>query len=238
MPKVIKFLCLSVLILSACIAPPAPVLGDFNTITSDYEVVSPGNKSTLDIELNAANLIITGGSELLVQSTFYYNVPAWKPTIRQQGDTISIKHPKTGAFSLQDLSGFHYDIDLKINPTVPIVMDLSIQQGSCQVFFDNINLQTATIATGDSDCTISFVQEWKSSVVVSIKTGRGQTIIRVPQKTGTIIQPQGLINQVEFYDLTKSGGSYTNTSWGKTPFTLTINIETGSGPVLLDGSNW
>jgi hypothetical protein len=73
----------------------------------------------------------------------------------------------------------------------------------------------------------------KSDLHVDIHGGVGSAVIRLPKDVGVRVHASGGIGSVSPHGLTREGDDYVNDALGKTPATIDLTIEGGTGSVNL-----
>jgi len=123
-------------------------------VTDEITVAVPEAEETrLKISFGAGKLTLSpGADDMLVKGTATYNVPNFKPEIKQDGGSVEIKQ---GEFKSLNVSDLKNEWDLKLGQAP---MDLEINAGAYQGRYDfgGLALTSLTIKDGASDVDVSF----------------------------------------------------------------------------------
>lgn len=73
----------------------------------------------------------------------------------------------------------------------------------------------------------------KQDLQAEIKGGVGEAIIRLPRKTGVIVNASGGIGSIDAHGLKRDGDKYTNEAYGHTAATIHLTVRGGIGHIQL-----
>jgi hypothetical protein len=210
---------LAIITLACSVSIPAARMQTGETQTLNVSEAAPtgqGNTPVqLSISMGAGNLQIGSGATGLIEGSIKYNVAEWKPTVSNQGSTISITQGTNFSNQLPPQNVVN-DWQLKLGQT-PI--DLTINAGAYDSTLNlgGIPLTGLTINDGASNANISFA------------TPNRARMQQLAYKTGaSTINLTGLGN-ANFADMSFEGGagSYTLDFSGKLLQPSNVRISSG-----------
>lgn len=118
------------------------------------EKAPSSDSSSLNIEMGAGVLNLSGGAESLVEGTVLYNVESWKPAVSVVGNTITIEQKNTTNVGVPD--GTIKNVwDLKIGPT-PLEFSLATGASETNLELGGLALTEVRISDGASKSSVNF----------------------------------------------------------------------------------
>jgi len=151
---VVLTLVLSSLACSFTVSTPKISTGETKTFTVNEAVPASVETISLDIEMGAGKLIITGGAKSLIEGTIHYNVLGWAPEVTREGGKVRIFQG-----TLDEIRIPNDDVvntwDLLLG-TFPI--DLTVSAGAYEGSLDltGVPLTNLDITDGASKATVTF----------------------------------------------------------------------------------
>jgi len=212
---VVLTLVLSSLACSFTVSTPKISTGETKTFTVNEPVPASVETVSLDIEMGAGKLTITGGAKSLVEGTIQYNVFGWEPEITRDGGRIRIFQ---GA--LDEIRIPHDDVvntwDLQLG-TSPI--DLKVSAGAYEGSLDltGVALTNLDITDGASKATVEFNSVNPVEMdTFQYKTGASQVILL------------GIGNaNASHFNFDGGAGDFTLDFSGELQHDLTVDINSG-----------
>ncbi len=210
---------LAIITLACSVSIPAARMQTGETQTLNVSEAAPSGQGNtpvqLSISMGAGNLQIGSGATGLIEGSIKYNVAEWKPTVSNQGSTVSITQGTNFSNQLPPQNVVN-DWQLKLGQT-PI--DLTINAGAYDSTLNlgGIPLTGLTINDGASNANISFA------------TPNPARMQQLAYKTGaSTINLTGLGN-ANFADMSFEGGagSYTLDFSGKLLQPSNVRISSG-----------
>ena len=223
MKYLIAFLTILALATMACgftvSIPDRPTPGP--DATDEISVAIPDSEETrLKISFGAGELTLSpGADDMLVEGTATYNVPNFRPKVKEDDGVIQIEQ---GEFKTLNVTDFKNEWDLMLGDTP---MDLEINAGAYKgrYEFGGLALTGLTIKDGASDVEVSFSESNQTEMsVFRYETGASN------------VELTGLAN-ANFETLLFNGGAgdYTLDFSGELGQDATARVETGFGDLLL-----
>jgi hypothetical protein len=209
-------------------------VGELRTETQSV-ALGDARSVVVNVSMGVGQLDIAGGASGLMDSTFTYNVTAWKPVVSYnvQGTegTLLVSQPNQDGISTG--IGTRYEWDLRFKNDVPMTVKVDMGVGTGDLRFGGLALSRLEVNTGVGDTTIDLTGQWSQDVNVLVNGGVGQVTVVVPQETGVRITVQGGLGGVNANGLTVSGNTYTNAAYGTSEHTININVQSGIGNINL-----
>lgn len=223
MKYLIAFLTILALATMACgftvSIPDRPTPGP--DVTDEISVAIPDSEETrLKISFGAGELTLSpGADDMLVEGTATYNVPNFRPKVKEDDGVIQIEQ---GEFKTLNVTDFKNEWDLMLGDTP---MDLEINAGAYKgrYEFGGLALTGLTIKDGASDVEVSFSESNQTEMsVFRYETGASN------------VELTGLAN-ANFETLLFNGGAgdYTLDFSGELGQDATARVETGFGDLVL-----
>jgi len=127
-------------------------------VTQTFEINEPLESgletASVNIEMGAGTLDLSGGTESLVEGEVIYNVKSWKPTVTRVGNSVTIKQENTSTVGIPDGT-----IKNKWNILLGSVpMDLSLSTGAYEGTLDlsGLSITSLSIRDGASKSSVHF----------------------------------------------------------------------------------
>lgn len=205
------------------------------TVTDNDAVqLQSANSANVEIDMGPGNLQLAGGAAALMEATFKYNVPDWKPrvvySVREGKGFLTVRQDgSTGRTAEGAINRWN----LKLNDSIPIDMRVQVGAGKTNLALGSLLLNNFRLEEGAGENIVDLRGNWKNNVNVSIEGGVGKTVVQLPSAVGAKVAVEQSIGQVKAGNLTKQGDSYVNAAYGKSPSTVNVKIENGIGEVDL-----
>lgn len=223
---------LLLLVLGGCNSGPPVEIGPLQTEPVSVDL-DQSEIVRARLTIGAGELEIHGGSSKLMDGTFRYNVPSWKPKVTYIPSTfrglLTIEQPgRRGGFG--DIKN---EWNLNFNNEKPI--DLSIEFGAGQAKLDagSLNLRGLSMELGAGQIDLDLRGTPKSSYDVHIRGGVGQATVRVPTTVGVSAEAHGGIGQIQVEGLRQDGGHYVNDLWDTSKVRVRLSVEGGIGHIRI-----
>ena len=94
-----------------------------------------------------------------------------------------------------------------------------------------LNWQSFNIGAGEMQLDLTGAR--KNNLDVEVQGGVGSATIALPKDVGVKVHASGGIGAVSTDGLTKQDDDYINSAYGKTPATITVDIQGGVGAISL-----
>lgn len=190
--------------------------------------------AVVDVAMGAGQLRIAGGAQNLLDATFVYNIPSWRPIVEYrlngpQGN-LAVRQPERtrGAVNTR------YEWDLRLSNEIP--MDLRVDQGAGTSNIDlrGLDLRTFDLDAGAGRAEIDLTGDWRRDVTAGITTGAGEITLRLPKTTGVRVEIARGIGVIDTGGLRQADGAYVNDAFGNSAVTMRIAMTAGVGAIHLE----
>ena len=227
--------CCAVLIMAAagCHVSNGSPVGETRTTS---KTVPLGQQKSVDVEIKmgAGELRVANGSSDLMNADFTYNVDSWKPEVLYDaaGDqgTLTIQQPS----GPHDIHGrTRYEWDIRLNNHVPMEMNVNMGAGKANLNLAGLNLSDLSLNVGAGEADIDLDGAWQHDVNATVHGGVGKVTLHLPSDVGVRATVHGGLGAIHAKGFSKSGDSFTNSSYGKSKATVNIQVEGGLGEVNL-----
>jgi N-terminal domain of toast_rack, DUF2154 len=201
-------------------------------------VVTPlenADSAELDLRIGAGELKIQpGATDALMSGYFKYNVKRWEPeiTYRKSGSKgyLRIEQHKSSGITLGNTRNLW---DLQVNNKIPLDLQLNLGAGEANLDLNGLQVKSLEIHMGVGSLSLDLSADRTANLEGSIHGGVGSGTILLPKTTGVRVRVDGGIGSVNTSGFSKSGDTYTNEAYGKTPASIELNIKAGIGSIEL-----
>jgi len=206
-------------------------------LKTETQAVKLGQAKSVDVELSmaAGELTLRGGAPELMNATFTYNVPSWKPRVnyRDSSDqgTLSVEQP--GEVH-GDRGNVRYAWDLQLNNKVPVEVHVQMGAGKSTLELADLSLSKLNVEVGAGKSVVDLDGNWKNDVDVHIEGGVGEATLKLPRSVGVHVTVEGGLGSINASGLRNEGGAYVNDEYRKSPVTVNVRVEGGIGKVNLE----
>ncbi|HME10142.1 MAG TPA: toast rack family protein [Bryobacteraceae bacterium] len=220
-----------VLLLSACEID----LGRRGPTKTEPVAVELGKTEMARVELRmkVGEMKLTGGASKLIEGDLRYTDPE-KPVVRSDSSgfrtTVSIDQPTRGHTSSR---GDNYSWDLRLNPEVPLDLQLDFGVGQGKLNLGDLNLRTLDVHMGVGQLNVDLRGTPKHDYSVTIHGGVGQATVLFPAGAGIVADAHGGIGSIQVRGLEKDNGRYINSAYGHSKVTIRADVTGGIGEVRL-----
>jgi hypothetical protein len=200
-----------------------------------------------DLSMSTGDILVGGGAENLMDATFTYNVPRWKPEVSYRGlagrKELRVEQPDVPGPTLGNVQN---DWEVRLNDDVP--MDLSVSGGSGDGDLDlgSLSLKSLYLDFSSGDVAADLGGEKPLLEEVTIDSSSGDVGVDM---TGDYASPMGLEVDMSSGDLVMDlSGEWAqnlegdiNLSSGTTTLVFPTNVdvyveaETSSGDINASG---
>lgn len=224
--KPIRLLVLIVLVLSlmACtfsVNVPRVKTGVTQTFDISEEAPATDDVSLLSIEMGAGSLILSGGTDKLVEGMIIYNIDAWKPTVLRQGNSVTLKQTTKASVSIPG-EEYRNEWNLKLG-SIPLELSLTTGAYEGELELGGLSITRLSISDGASKSTVNFGEPNKAEMsLLSYKTGASN------------VELHGLGNaSVSRIEFDGGVGSYTLDFSGANEQDVDVAINTGMSDITI-----
>ncbi|MGB3712996.1 MAG: toast rack family protein [Candidatus Promineifilaceae bacterium] len=232
-------------------------VGDLQTKSETVEL-GDAESVSVDIDMGAGELDVSGGAGELLEATFTYNVEELNPEATYSNGNLVVKHDdvKEGIGTFFDLDDYRNEWDLRFKEGVPMEMNINVGAGRSKLSLGSLALSRLDINAGAGEVdldlsdsqslnrldfdmgagglTLDLTGEWQDDLNAAIKGGVGEINLKLPSNSGVRIVVNTGIGDVDTSGLMKDGDTYTNDAYGESEVTLRIDIDGGIGQINLD----
>ena len=220
------------LVILSCTGACVPV-GDMQQETQSIPL---DNVEAASIELNvgAGEILVQGGTDVLFEGLFSYNVEKWKPEleyeIRDGKATVAVNQKAVKGIPVGN-SRNRWDISL--NETIPLDMVVDFGAGEGKLDLVGLIIRSLKIDMGVGDLTVDLSGRHDRDFDVDIDGGVGSIKVYIPEDVGVRVYVDKGIGSVNIRELKKQGDVYTNEAYQASDVTIDIKIDAGIGSIDL-----
>lgn len=213
---------------------------------------------TTRISIGAGKLLITGGSNQLMEADFEYNQERWKPEVDFQASgsegELSVDQPGLADdFNFDFGSKHRNEWRIRLNDEVDQSLecrmgageseldlrgltldrvDIDAGVGEHEILLANTSLPELTLDVGVGEVTLDLSGTWKNNLRAEIDGGIGELNLRVPTNVGVRLDVSGGLGSVDVPPgYTKEGNEYVNAAYSESEYRLEIDVDAGIGSV-------
>jgi hypothetical protein len=218
--------------------PTTHVTGELRT---ENQRVEAGGASSLSarIHMTEGILGVQGGASDAMNASFIYDNADWKPPVVIYAvdptglGNLVVEQQSTGRPAMHQ---GRCEWDIRLGRELPLDLNVKVGAGKADLKLGGLSLSKLHIESGVGALTVDFSGEWLRSLEAFIKTGIGDTVLRLPRDVGVRIHSAVSMGSAHPQGLTWDGEAHVNAAFGKSPVTLDIYVESGIGKVTYEGS--
>jgi hypothetical protein len=200
-----------------------------------------------DLSMRTGDILVGGGAENLMDATFTYNVPQWKPEVSYRGlaghKELTVEQPDVPGPTFGNVQN---DWEILLNDEVPMNLSVSNSSGDAQLDLGSLSLKSLFLKFSSGDVAAELGREKPLLEEVTIDSSSGDVDVDM---TGEYSSPMGLEVDLGSGDLVMDlSGEWPQNlegdislSSGTTTLTFPTNVnvyveaETSSGDINADG---
>lgn len=186
------------------------------------------------IRMGAGELRVKSGGPKLLDATFTYNVPEWKPLVDYRstpsGGELSISQPDG---SRGGLGNTVYEWDLTLNDDVPLEIIANLGAGEVHLDLGRMNLGRVEVNLGAGEVEMDLRGEPRRDYSVQIRGGVGETTVYLPRNTGVSATATKGIGAINVEGLEQRGNVWINPERIDAPVTVRLDVKGGIGEIRL-----
>jgi hypothetical protein len=205
-------------------------------IRNESRTIKPDGAESVTVEINmgAGKLNLSGGAEELLEADFIYSLKAWKPKIKynviDNRGSLIIKQPDILRIPAE---GPKYEWNINLNNNIPMDLYLELDAGKYDLKMGDLNLTNIDIKLGVGEFKIDMVGNWKSSVNTHIEGGVGDLTFNLPSNIGVCVKVNRGLGAVNNIGLKNNGDLYINDLYETSDIKLNISLNAGIGKIDL-----
>jgi hypothetical protein len=223
----------------AVVAASCDYDGDFagGPLQTESRTVQVGDAKSVRVEvkMGAGDLKLAGGAKELLDADFSFQNPRLRPEVHYDvgggRGTLVIRQPEGTSGPRK---GGQYTWELRLNDKVPMEMRVELGAGKSEMHLGTLSLSDLELNMGVGETIVDLRGEWKKDFRARIHGGIGEATVRFPRDVGVRVQARGGIGEIRAHEFTKDGDTYTNDAYGKSPVTLSVEVEGGIGQINLE----
>jgi hypothetical protein len=236
MKSLFVFAFASLLILSACDNDSHEVTGP--TVNQPVSIDGgTADRANVELDMRAGEMNVSGGATKLLEGTFEYNVPHWKPQVisSQNGvhATVTIRQPEGGRSNWGSKIKNTWDLQLS-NKTL-IDLTTNCGAGEAKLNLGDVLLRSLNVKIGVGEVNVDLTGKPQHDYEVNIHGGIGQATVHLPEGVGIYATANGGIGEIKVTGLHKEGDHWENDLYQKAKVNVRFEIEGGIGEIRLIG---
>ena len=205
--------------------------GPSKTVTGNIPL---DESKAVSVELNmaAGELRVSGGATGLVDSSFTFNVPEWEPKIEytHNGDRGVFRvRQGSGSTSFRNSKN---EWDLKLNDRIPVSLNASVGAGQGTMTLGSLMLEHVQVDAGAGEFTLDLRGTPTRSYDVRVNASVGQTNIHLPKAAAIVATASAAVGGVNVSGLQKQGdNTWINPGHEQDPVTIHVEVKGGVGQI-------
>jgi hypothetical protein len=198
--------------------------------------VEAGGASSLQVELDMLSgiLQLTGGTPEALEASFTYDDADWQePELEYAVDAaglgkLVVEQKGTNRPAMRQ---GRCEWDVRLSQDLPLELHVKFGAGKADLKLAGLSLSRLQVEGGVGALVLDLSGEWGHSLEAMVRTGIGDTTLRLPQNAGVRLQSMVGFGSTHPAGLAWDGEAYTNAAYGKSPVTLEITVEGGMGKI-------
>ena len=192
-------------------------------VSESKSVAYDGAESVrVKVAMVSGKLNVSGGAETLMDGTFTYSDPVWKPEVAYSVEdgvgTLEVNHPKVEG---PHVGGPRYAWDLVMGNEVPLSFGIKLASGNADLRMAETRLSELDVKVASGDVKADLTGDQADLTQVSLKTASGRSSLVM----------DGVYPLLETIDLGTASGSSDVILAGDYPALRTLKIGSASGKV-------
>ncbi len=192
-------------------------------------------RADVELDLGAGELAVHGGAQKLVEGTFEYNVPDWKPMMHTSSNgshaTVTIKQPDHVRLG----GNQRYAWNLALNNKVLFDLTLNCGAGQARLNLGDLDLRSVNVHIGVGQVDLDLEGHPTRDYEVNISGGIGQATVHLPQDVGIRAEAHGGIGSINVSGLEKRGDHYENSLYDNAKVNVRLKVDGGIGEIRIIG---
>ncbi|MDQ3912339.1 MAG: toast rack family protein [Actinomycetota bacterium] len=177
------------LILVLVLAAGCARVGELRTERRSVELQEAESVRT-DLSMSTGDILVGGGAENLMDATFTYNVPQWKPEISYTGlaehKELTVKQPDVPGPTFGNI---HNDWEVLLNDAVPMNLSVSNSSGDGQLDLGSLSLKSLFLDFSSGDVAADVGGDKPLLEKITVDSSSGDVGVDM---TGDYTSPMGL----------------------------------------------
>lgn len=184
-----------------------------------------------ELMMAAGKLEIAGGAKELLEASFEYNVPGWKPEVRYSSTgfrgqvTVQQNKPSAGTGDARN------EWNIKLANDIPLDLVVRCGAGENRLYLGDLNLRGVEVHMGAGAVYIDLRGKPTHDFAVTVHGGVGQARIRVPSGVGVIAEAKGGLGSINVRGLRREDGAWVNDAYRKSKTTIRLDVKGGIGEI-------
>jgi N-terminal domain of toast_rack, DUF2154 len=206
-------------------------------LTTDTQSIPVGSvtSANVNLDMGAGDITVKGGSANLVDASYTYNVPSWKPeaSYNSSGNTgtFDVWQPDIKNISVGNMRN---EWNIRLGNSIPTDLKISLGAGNVNANLGGLAVKSLTVDNHTGNTTVDLTGQWKNNLDARITGSVGNTTIRVPSDVGVRITAHKNFGNITANGLKADGNVYTNDAYGKSPVTLNIDANVDLGNLVME----
>lgn len=216
--------------------PSTNVTGELKRETRQVEV-DEASRLGVDINMTAGILQLMGGTTDVMDAQFTYDDADWKqPLIEYAVDAAGQGNlvVEQGATHRPAMRPGRCEWHICLSQHLPTELNVKFGAGKADLRLAGLRLTRLKVESGVGELTLDLGGQWIHDLEAFIKSGIGDTVIRLPQDVGVRVQSTVGLGSIHPHGLIRNGQAYTNALYGHAGANLELTIEGGIGKISLE----
>lgn len=200
-------------------------------------VAAQGAKTVrAEIELGSGNLHLSGGAAELLQADCSYSQASGKPEVNYNvtGSDGELDVRQMSSRNVHFGGSGSNDWNLRFGDQIPLDLEVKMGAGTGRLQLSGLPITHLRVEGGAGTLYVDLSGDWKRSFDGRISGGVGTVTVRLPTSVGVRVHATGGLGAVSAPGFERDGDAYVNNAYGKSPVTLTLDIEGGVGTINLE----
>lgn len=207
--------------------------------TTDTDRVEAGDaqKAAATIDMGAGELLVRGGSDALMEGTYEFTKPSWRPevdyAVTDGEGYLSVRTPRQLDFGIT--GNVRYQWDIAFGDSVPLVLKVRMGAGKADLDLRGTQLTDLNVNLGAGDTTIDLSGDWDHDVTADITAGAGTLTLRVPANVGVrLVGYQDGLGSYRADGFKQDGEALVNDAYENADVRFDVALRRGLGDVTVE----
>jgi len=164
-----------------------------------------------DLSMSAGDISVGGGAGDLMDATFTYNVPRWKPEVTYTGlaeqRELTVRQPDVPGPAFGNVQN---NWEVLLNDDVPMRLSVSNSSGDGQLDLGSLSVRSLFLEFSSGGLIMNLTGEWAANLDGDINLGSGTTTLVFPDDEDVYVEAETSSGDIDASGMTRGGDAYAN----------------------------
>lgn len=188
----------------------------------------------VEFKMGTGKLDVRGGAADLMDATFRYDVPLWKPEVEYSStgsrSDIRVEQPRTSG---APFGHYEYQWDIALSDETRMDVVARMGAGEAHMNLSTMQLRNVEVEIGVGEVELNLDGRPEHSYDVQINGGVGQATVYLPDDVAISATAEGALGDIKVEGLQQRGRRYINPGHEDDPVMIRVDVRGGIGEIRL-----